>query len=73
MAQERKFGEQARELLPREKMEDSGTAGALTTVELLAVLLKTGSEGCSVMELARRLIDAFDGASSAVNNGGPEK
>lgn len=62
MAQERKFGEQARELLPREKMEDSGTAGALTSVELLAVLLKTGSEGCSVMELARRLIDAFDGA-----------
>ena len=51
MAQERKFGEQARELLPREKMEDSGTAGALTSVELLAVLLKTGSEGCSVMEL----------------------
>ena len=27
MAQEHKFGELARELLPREKIEDSGTAG----------------------------------------------
>lgn len=61
MAKKRKFSEQARELLPRERLADCGTAQALSSVELLAILLKTGSQGCSVLTLAQRLIDAFGG------------
>ena len=34
--------------------------------ELLAVILKTGSAGCDVMELSRRLIDAFGGVETLV-------
>ena len=34
--------------------------------ELLAVILKTGTAGCDVMELSRRLIDAFGGVETLV-------
>ena len=34
--------------------------------ELLAVILKTGSAGCDVIELSRRLIDAFGGVETLV-------
>ena len=34
--------------------------------ELLAVILKTGTAGCDVMELSRRLIDAFVGVETLV-------
>ena len=42
---------------PREKLLDQGAAG-LSAVELLAVLLRTGSEGETVLDQARALLDA---------------
>lgn len=39
---------------PREKMRDRGVA-ALSNVELLAVILRTGTGGRNAMELAREL------------------
>jgi DNA repair protein RadC len=46
---------------PRERLWSLG-AGALTTVELLALLLGTGGEGRSVLELAAGLLDSNDGS-----------
>ena len=46
----------ARNFLPREKIEKFG-ASALTNEELLAVILGSGSQDCSVFELSRRLSD----------------
>ncbi len=45
---------------PRERLWSLG-AGALTTAELLALLLGTGGEGRSVLEVAARLLEASDG------------
>ena len=45
--------------MPREKFAATGRAGALTSEDLLAILLKTGAPGCDVFTLAHRLI--FDG------------
>jgi DNA repair protein RadC len=42
---------------PREKLLDSGAA-ALSPVELLAVLLRTGTEGETVLDQARAVLDA---------------
>ena len=42
---------------PREKLLDQGGA-ALSTAELLAVVLRTGTEGESVLDQARALLDA---------------
>ena len=47
--------------LPRERLWSLGT-GALTLVELLAVLLGTGSRGAGVRALASRLLAANDGS-----------
>lgn len=54
------------ELKPREKIERAGTASAASAAELLAIILKTGAAGCDVMELSRRLIDAFGGVEELV-------
>ena len=54
------------ELKPREKIEQAGTASAASAAELLAIILKTGTAGCDVMELSRRLIDAFGGVEELV-------
>ena len=45
---------------PRERLWSLG-AGALTTAELLALLLGTGGEGRSVLEVAAGLLEASDG------------
>src|SRR5512147_1326364 len=45
-----------REERPREKLVDRG-AGALSTAELLAVVLGTGSEGATALDQARALLD----------------
>ena len=55
------FKERIAELKPRERIETAGSASVASAVELLAVILKTGAAGCDVMELSRRLIDAFGG------------
>lgn len=43
---------------PREKLMQSG-AGALTDTELLAIFLRTGTNGVHVMALAQQLLDEF--------------
>lgn len=52
--------------LPREIFKKAGRATALTSEQLLAILLKTGAPGCDVMELSRRLIAAFGGTGHLV-------
>ncbi len=44
---------------PREKMLLQGAA-SLSDAELLAVLLRTGYKGCSVLQLARNLLTHFE-------------
>ncbi|MDY3974795.1 DNA repair protein RadC [uncultured Veillonella sp.] len=47
---------------PREKFINLGAAG-LSTIELIAILLRTGRKGCSVLEMAREVLDSVvDGA-----------
>lgn len=47
---------------PRERLRDYG-ATALSTVELLAIILRSGSAGESVVALATRLIAKYDGVA----------
>ena len=60
------FKARAVESKPRERIEQAGTASVASGAELLAVILKTGTAGCDVMELSRRLIDAFGGVETLV-------
>lgn len=46
---------------PREKLLDAG-AGALSAAELLAVVLRTGSDGDSVLDQARALLERCEGS-----------
>ena len=46
---------------PRERLWALGP-GALTTAELLAILLGTGGEGAGVLEVAGRLLDVAEGS-----------
>ena len=46
--------------LPRERFQNQGP-DALTDSELLAVLLRTGTQGKNVIELANELLNTFDG------------
>lgn len=43
---------------PREKLLQKGAA-ALSDAELLAILLRTGSRGCTAVDMARELLSAF--------------
>ena len=45
------------EFRPREKYAEDPSGKALSPVELLAIILGTGSAGCPVHELALRMID----------------
>ncbi|MDY6891175.1 MAG: DNA repair protein RadC [Pseudomonadota bacterium] len=45
---------------PREKLLARGAA-ALSDAELLAIFLRTGVQGCSAVDLARRLLEHFGG------------
>ena len=45
------------EFRPREKYAGDPSGKALSPVELLAIVLGTGSAGCPVHELALRMID----------------
>ena len=47
---------------PREKLLASG-AGALADAELIALLLRTGLPGVSVLQLAQQLLDRFGGVT----------
>ena len=48
------------EMRPREKLIAQGSH-ALADVELLALLLRTGTKGRSVLQMAQELLDTFDG------------
>ena len=52
---------------PREKMIAKGKA-ALSDSELLAILLRTGKEGQSAVELARALLDSVDNNLISLSN-----
>ena len=53
---------------PREKLLARGP-GALSDVELLALLLRTGLAGKSVLHLAQDLLDGFGGIAGLLNAG----
>lgn len=51
---------------PREKLLALGP-GALADAELLALLLRTGLKGTSVLQLAEQLLDAFGGVAGLLH------
>lgn len=51
---------------PREKLINNG-ANSLSDAELLAIFLRTGVQGCNVVELAKQLLNSF-GSISAIYN-----
>jgi DNA repair protein RadC len=53
---------------PRERLLMHG-AGALSDAELLAVLLRTGTRGKSAVELARELLERFQGLAGLLGAG----
>ena len=57
---------------PREKMLERGPS-ALSDGELLALLLRSGTRECNVLELARRLLASADGSLCALSARGPEE
>src|SRR5664279_249815 len=56
---------------PREKLLAQGPA-ALADAELIALLLRTGLRGTSVLQLAQNLLDAFGGLSGLLHAGPQE-
>jgi DNA repair protein RadC len=60
------FKNRALESKPRERIEKAGSAAVASAAELLAIIIKTGTAGCDVMELSRRLIDAFGSVEALV-------
>ena len=61
------FGERGGELMPRELMERAADPALVPDEALVAVLLKTGVHGLNVIELSRRLIEAFGSMKSLVS------
>ena len=54
------------EMRPREKLITHGSQ-ALTDIELLALLLRTGTKGRSVLQMARELLETFGGLSGLLH------
>jgi DNA repair protein RadC len=57
-----------RDARPREKLLAQGPA-ALADAELIALLLRTGLKGVSVLQLAQNLLDAFGGLTGLLHAG----
>lgn len=53
---------------PREQLRDAVSPSELKAEALLAILLRTGSAGCNVLETARRLVDAFGSVAELVKS-----
>ena len=53
---------------PREKLLARGP-GALSDAELLALLLRTGTAGRGVLQMAQEVLDAFDGIAGLLHAG----
>ena len=49
--------------LPRERLKRAASASELSSEDLLAILLKTGTTSCDVWETAHRLLAALKGVS----------
>ena len=62
------FKDRAGEIKPREQMERAASAHDVPDEAILAVLLKTGTVGCDVVEQARRLLRAFGGIQGLVSS-----
>jgi DNA repair protein RadC len=60
------IADMAREERPRERLTHYGSS-ALANRELLAIILRTGVHGCSVLELADRLLSEFNGLRGLSN------
>ncbi len=60
------FDERSSDLLPREKMRRLPSARDMADEDLLAILLRSGTPGCDVLETARRLIGLFGSLGSLV-------
>ena len=56
------------EIKPREQMERAASAHDVPDETILAILLKTGTVGCNVVEQARRLLKAFGGIQNLVSS-----
>ncbi|MEG1101054.1 MAG: DNA repair protein RadC [Comamonas sp.] len=56
---------------PREKLQARGV-GALSDAELLAILLRTGLAGCSVLQMAQTTLERFDGLAGLLNASGQD-
>jgi len=61
------FDKRGSELMPRELMERVADPALVPDEALVAVLLKTGARGLNVIELSRRLIEAFGSMKSLVS------
>ncbi len=53
---------------PREQLRDAVSPSELKPEALLAILLRTGSAGCNVLETAQRLLDAFGSVAELVKS-----
>lgn len=61
------FDQRGGELMPRELMERAADPALVPDEALVAILLKTGVHGLNVIELSRRLIEAFGSMKSLVS------
>ncbi len=62
------FSKLADTVKPREQLREAGSPSELPSEALLAILLKTGSAGCHVLETARRLLGAFGSVTEMVKS-----
>ena len=53
---------------PREQLKAAVSPAELSSEALLAILLKTGTAGCHVMEVARRFLGAFESVTEMVKS-----
>ena len=67
MTEKKSIKEWAPDDQPREKMMAKGKA-ALSNAELLAILLRTGKEGQSAVDVARSLLDSADNDLITLSN-----
>ena len=56
------------DLKPRERLMRAASVDEVSDEALLAILLKTGTHGCDVVELSRRLISVFGSLKQLVNS-----
>lgn len=61
------FASRKGELKPRELMERAASPAMIPDEALLAILLKTGVQGLNVVELSRRLLEAFGSLKNLVS------